>query len=171
MTEQMVLLSILHRGPANLLELAMAYRGWFPLPEDRVLPRVDQALHDLVQDGFVARSAGSSTDVQGDMVQQTESGREAVLRWLQTFEGPITDLSDELVRKTVAALNIGEEGTRFLNGQRNALWATMHGLTRERETTTDLGRRLLIERLLGHLEADLHWLDEARRQAEGLRTP
>jgi DNA-binding PadR family transcriptional regulator len=99
----------------------------------------------------------------------TDAGGAALRAWLGEPEVPAKYGADELVRKTVTALQLGVDHERFLDRQTAAHMDVMRGLTQERSSVEDPGTRIALEHRLVHLDADLRWLEETRQRT--IRSP
>jgi len=161
----MVLLGLLERGPAHGYELKAAHDDWFPSARPLAFGQVYATLARLERDGLVeAVETRQESGPERTVYAATEQGREALREWLAEPEAPATYAADELVRKTVTALRLGLDQARFLDRQHAAHMELMRQLTGQRAQAAEPGARIALDHRLGHLDADLRWLQETRER-------
>lgn len=157
-----VLLGILAGRPAHGYEVKREHDARFPGSRSLAFGQVYASLARLQRDGLVT----VSTTEPGGGPERTvyaisAAGRAALAGWLSTVEpgGPYP--ADELVRKVVTALSLGQDSSAFLLGQRRAHLAHMRALHEELAACTAPAQRIAIDHTITHLDADLRWMDEA----------
>lgn len=171
MTLATVLLGVLADGPAHGYDLKASYDARFPGTKSLAYGQVYAALAALEKRGeveTVATATGKGPERTTYAI--TESGQRALAEWLSQTEPAGGYAADELVRKVVTALHLGDDADGFLARQRAVHLAAMRSLTRELADVTDVARRIAIDHTLSHLDADLRWLDSSRQRVAE-RTP
>lgn len=157
-----VLLGVLAEGPAHGYDLKRHYDSRFPGTKPLAFGQVYAALAKLERDGLVeVVETVSEGGPERTTYALTDKGAERLLRWLGTTEQAGPYAADDLVRKTVTALRIGEDATGFLVRQRQLHLAAMRELVAIQETTEEPEARIVIDHEIEHLDADLRWLANA----------
>jgi DNA-binding PadR family transcriptional regulator len=155
----LTLLGLLEPEPTHGYELKREYDERFG--QDRPLPfgQVYATLGRLERDGRVAVlgvEAGAGPERKRYAI--THEGVGVLEEWLARPEPPEPHLQSVLFAKVVLALLSGRSAVRYLDAQRAAHLERMRELTAERRAG-GLGRALLADYALFHLEADLRWID------------
>ena len=153
------LLGLLEPGPTHGYELKRAYDLRFGSDKPLKFGQVYATLGRLERDGRIEVCGvehGSGPDRKRYAI--TPGGVTLLDRWLVEPEAPEPHLQSVLFAKVVLALLSGRPADRFLDAQRAAHLARMRELTADRRGV-DLGRALLADYALFHLEADLRWID------------
>jgi DNA-binding PadR family transcriptional regulator len=88
----------------------------------------------------------------------TDAGVTDIQRWLDEPEKPDQYLQSTLYAKVVGALLTGRSAAAVLDVQREEHLVAMRELTR-RKRGGDLADRIICDRALFHLDADLRWLE------------
>lgn len=157
-----VLLGVLAQGPAHGYDIKREHDARFPGARAIAYGQVYAALQRLQRDGLVevaetSRESGPERTVYAI----TGDGRAALHTWLATSEPAGPYAADELVRKTVTALRLGEDTQGFLERQREVHLARMRELLAVQRGTGDVAGRVAIDHTVFHLDADLRWLEAA----------
>jgi DNA-binding PadR family transcriptional regulator len=157
-----VLLGLLTGGPRHGYELKREHDERLPRAKPLAFGQVYATLGRLERDGHVAE-AGQEREGGPDRTSYalTDSGRAHLDAWLTTVEAPAPYVASELFSKVVVALlAAGADRTRdFLVAQRAAHMERMRELTAARaEAGSTLGDVIAADFALGHLDADLRWL-------------
>ena len=161
----MVLLGLLERGPGHGYELKAAHDEWFPSAKPLAFGQVYASLGRLERDGLVeAIETRQESGPERTVYALTEQGRAALREWLAETEAPSAYAADELVRKTVTALQLDVDHERFLDRQQTAHMELMRKLTAQRGQAAEPGARIALDHRLAHLDADLRWLEETRQR-------
>lgn len=159
-----LVLALLRGGHRHGYEVKHTHDSWFPDARPLAFGQVYATLGRLARDGFVevvdTRSAGAA---ERTVYALTDTGTERLASWLAQ---PAPPGSDEIVRKTVAALRIGAGAAAFVSAQRGAHLRAMRELTATAPPDDDLAARLGREHALAHLDADLRWLEQAAQLVE-----
>jgi DNA-binding PadR family transcriptional regulator len=170
-----VLLAVLRRGPAHGYDVKHAHDGWFPDSRPLAFGQVYATLARLERDGLVEVV---ETRVEGGpertVYALTEAGATRLDAWLAAPSELASSGADEIVRKTVAALRIGDDPAGFLARQRAAHLRRMRELGAGTGRTNgsdggDAAARLARDHLVAHLDADLRWLDLATERVAAAR--
>jgi DNA-binding PadR family transcriptional regulator len=173
-----VLLAVLRRGPAHGYDVKHAHDGWFPDSRPLAFGQVYATLARLERDGLVEVV---ETRVEGGpertVYALTDAGAARLDAWLSAPSELASSGTDEIVRKTVAALRIGDDPAGFLARQRAAHLRRMRELGAGTGPTNgsagsdggDAAARLARDHLVAHLDADLRWLDLAAERVAAAR--
>jgi DNA-binding PadR family transcriptional regulator len=163
---RMPLLALLAKEPAHGYELKARLEKVFG--EAYPSPNIGQiyvTLQRLERDGLVcSQDVVQTTRPNKRVYELTDSGREAVLTWLdRPSDGP--RVRDDFFMK-LALSEHADAGDRLglINRQRRHYLSQMRGLT---ELMADCDRRipqLLIEGAMLHLQADLDWLQRCQEE-------
>lgn len=164
-----VLLALLRRGPAHGYDLKRDHDGWFPDARPLAFGQVYATLGRLQRSGLVevleTRTGGGP---ERTVYALTEAGDRDLDAWLAEPAGAASSSTDEIVRKTVAALRIGIDPGEFLARQRTAHLRRMHEL-HAHPPEADPAARLARDHLVAHLDADLRWLQTAVERVAATR--
>ena len=164
------LLGLLEPAPNHGYELKRAFDQRFG--NDKPLPfgQVYATLGRLERDGrAVVIGTESGEGPERKRYAITEQGVTDLDRWLADPEAPEPHLQTVLFAKVVLALLSGRDADGFLDAQRAAHLARMRELT-ELRRTAPLGKALLADYALFHLEADLRWLELTAARLDDLAT-
>jgi DNA-binding PadR family transcriptional regulator len=158
-----VVLALLRRGPRHGYQVKHEHDSWFPDARPLAFGQVYATFGRLERDGLVevveTRSAGAAERIVYGL---TAAGRARLETWLAE---PVPPGSEDIVRKTVAALRTGAGAAAYLSAQRAAHLRAMRELV-ARPADADLAARLGREHALAHLDADLRWLERAAELVE-----
>ena len=157
-----VLLGLLVGGSRHGYDLKRAYDERLPQAKPLAFGQVYSTLGRLERDGLVVE-AGQNREGGPDRTsyQLTELGRENLTAWLATVEPPAPYVTSTLFSKVVVALlSAGVDQAReYLIAQREAHMARMRELTLEKSRPgASVGNVVAADYALGHLDADLRWL-------------
>ena len=162
------LLGLLEPEPSHGYELKRAYDQRFG--QDKPLPfgQVYATLGRLERDGRVeVQGTEHGSGPERKRYAITSEGVTALEQWLGEPDAPEPHLQSVLFAKVVLALVSGRPADRFLDAQRAAHMARMRELTAVRRAG-GLGRALLADYALFHLEADLRWIDMTESRLDQL---
>jgi DNA-binding PadR family transcriptional regulator len=167
-----VLLGVLAEGPAHGYDLKRAHDSWFPGARPLAFGQVYAGLAKLERDGLVevvetVRDGGPDRTTYA----LTDAGAEQLGRWLRDSEPAGPYAADDLVRKTVTALRLGQDAVSFLVRQREVHLAAMKSLVSMQATTDEVEARIVIDHAIEHLDADLRWLRNAETRAQSAGAP
>ena len=170
-----VLLGLLADGPRHGYELKRAHDDRLPRAKPLAFGQVYATLGRLERDGYVT-AAGQDRQGGPDRTSYalTEAGREHLDTWLTTVETPAPYVASELFNKIVVALlAAGADRTRdYLIAQRAAHMNRMRELTvAKSQPGSTLGDVLAGDYALGHLDADLRWLQTTLTRVAAPKTP
>jgi DNA-binding PadR family transcriptional regulator len=169
MNVPMTLLGLLEPAPSHGYELKHAYDDRFVVAKSLPFGQVYATLGRLARDGRVevlGVEAGEGPDRKRYAI--TPEGVTVLDEWLLEPEPAEPHLQSVLFAKVVLALLSGRPAAAFLDRQRAAHLERMRELTAERRKG-DLGRALLADYALFHLEADLRWIDVTESRLDELR--
>lgn len=157
-----VILGILAEGPAHGYDIKQAHDRHFPGAKPLAYGQVYAALATLEREALVevvetVREAGPDRMTYAI----TGAGRDTLAEWLSATEPAGPYAADELVRKTVTALRLGQDAAGFLASQRQVHLSAMKGLLDLQASHDDVAARIVIDHAVDHLDADLRWLETA----------
>lgn len=157
-----VLMGILARGPAHGYDLKHEHDHRFPGAKPLAYGQVYSSLGRLERDGFVeVVETSQSGGPERTIYALTATGQDALTDWL-TVPAPAGPYpADDLVRKTVTALHVGQDAAGFLVRQREAHLARMRELLAVQADLAEPAARIAIDHTIYHLDADLRWLETA----------
>lgn len=166
MSVKNVLLGLLAEKPRYGYELLTALDTLSVSPEDASINpgQIYSTLDRLERAGLIVRVNAAGEDAnQRISYQTTEQGRQQLLDWLSE---PVQAYAprDEFTAKLLLALQLdGVDPNQVIRTQRGYLYQALHQVTRAREELdpNDMVRKLLHDKTIMHLEADLRWLDMA----------
>lgn len=165
-----VLLGVLAEGPAHGYDLKREHDARFPAAKPLPYGQVYAALQRLERDELV-EVAGTTQEGGPERTAYaiTEAGREDLDSWLAQTEPAGPYAADELVRKTVTALNLGADAAGFLRRQRAVHLARMKTLLQVQAAAATTAEQIAADHTITHLDADLRWLEAAARRVAGER--
>lgn len=172
MTTGHVLMGLLSRGPQHGYDLKRHHDELLPAARPMAFGQVYAALGRLAGKGFVSEAATERAGgPERTVYELTDTGRDEVDRWAAEPEGPTEHIANPLATKVAVALLVGgqDAARAFLRRQRAAHLERMRELTRDkREAKGDLHRVLAADYALGHLDADVRWMEDALERVHDL---
>ena len=168
MTVRQSLLAILDQGPCYGYQLRAEFDrrtgSTWPLNVGQIYNTLDR----LERDGLVRKG---ETDGHGHVYYEiTDAGSAEVEQWLAVPVQRSSGTRDELaIKLAVAATLPGVDVTRVIRDERRASRARLEKLTRGAGGVTGLGpeelaRALVVDAMIVHAEAELHWLDRTEER-------
>lgn len=156
------LLGFLSAGPAHGYDLKRAHDARFPSARPLAFGQVYATLGRLQRDELVeVAETLQDGGPERTVYAVTAKGEDALRDWLATVEPAGPYPAEDLVRKTVTALNLGADAVGFLARQRKAHLDMMHELVSLQRETREPAARISIDHTIFHLDADLRWLETA----------
>ena len=157
-----VLLGLLAAGPRHGYDLKRAHDDRLPRAKPLAYGQVYATLGRLERDGLVSE-AGQDREGGPDRTSYeiTDDGRQHLDTWLSAVEPPAPYVTSELFSKVVVALLAADAGRArdYLVAQRAAHVSRMRELTTAKsEPEASVGDVIAADYAIGHLEADLRWL-------------
>jgi len=157
-----VLLGLLAGGPRHGYDLKRAHDDRLPRAKPLAYGQVYATLGRLERDGLVSE-AGQDREGGPDRTSYeiTDDGRQHLDTWLSAVEPPAPYVTSELFSKVVVALLAADAGRArdYLVAQRAAHASRMRELTTAKsEPEASVGDVIAADYAIGHLEADLRWL-------------
>ena len=157
-----VLLGLLAAGPRHGYDLKRAHDDRLPRAKPLAYGQVYATLGRLERDGLVSE-AGQDREGGPDRTSYeiTDDGRQHLDTWLSAVEPPAPYVTSELFSKVVVALLAADAGRArdYLVAQRAAHMSRMRELTTAKtEPGASVGDVVAADYAIGHLEADLRWL-------------
>ncbi len=164
------ILGLLEPEPSHGYELKRSYDSFFadhgrPLS----IGQLYGTLNRLERDGqiqILGAAPGDGPDRKRYII--TDSGVAQVEKWLSEPERPEPMLQATLFVKVVLALLSDRPAAAYLDAQRDTHLERMRELTAMRKAGP-LGRTMLADYGLFHLEADLRWIDMTVARLDQLR--
>lgn len=168
MTTGHVLLGLLSRGQQHGYDLKRQHDALFPAAKELAFGQVYAALGRLRDRGLVEEAARERVDgPDRTAFRITPAGREELATWLDRVE-PLPERAANPVATKVTLLLLAEGVHRtveHLVGERSVRVARMRELTATKQVPgTTLQEVLAADHALAHLDADLRWIDSARRR-------
>lgn len=152
-------LGLLDSGPQHGYGLKSAYNDLFGAGKELRFGQVYATLSRLDRDGLaevVAVETGEGPERKVYAI--TPAGVEELESWLATPE-PADQLAlTPIYAKVVVALSTGRSAAEILDGQRRIHLQRMREL-RSVATDSGLEQQLAVDLLIGHLQADLDWIE------------
>jgi DNA-binding PadR family transcriptional regulator len=157
-----VLLGLLAGGPRHGYDLKRAHDDRLPRAKPLAYGQVYATLGRLERDGLVTE-AGQDREGGPDRTSYeiTDDGRQHLDAWLSAVDPPAPYVTSELFSKVVVALLAADAGRArdYLAAQRAAHMSRMRELTTAKtEPGASVGDVVAADYAIGHLEADLRWL-------------
>jgi DNA-binding PadR family transcriptional regulator len=157
-----VLLGLLAGGPRHGYDLKRAHDERLPRAKPLAFGQVYATLGRLQRDGFVVES-GQDREGGPDRTSftLTDTGREHLDAWLSAVEPPAPYVTSEIFARVVVALLAADadRARDYLTAQRGAHLSRMRELTSAKsEPGVSVGDVVAADYAIGHLEADLNWL-------------
>jgi DNA-binding PadR family transcriptional regulator len=167
-----VLLGLLSRGQRHGYELKREHDALFPAAKELAFGQAYAALARLRDKGFVEEAARERVDGPDRTAYRiTAAGREELAAWLADVE-PLPDRTANPVATKVTLLLLAEGTQRaveHLLHERAVRVARMRELTAAKHVPgTTLQEVLAADHTLAHLDADLRWIESARRRIHDL---
>ena len=157
-----VLLGLLSGGPRHGYDLKRVHDERLPQAKPLAFGQVYATLGRLQRDGYVVESGqGREGGPDRTSYALTEAGRGHLDRWLSAVEPPAPYVSSELFTKVVVALLVADadRARDYLVAQREAHLTRMRELTGVKTRPgASVADRVAADYALGHLDADLRWL-------------
>jgi DNA-binding PadR family transcriptional regulator len=166
---------MLDRGPQHGYALKRDYDHWFSGARELRFGQVYATLSRLERDGLAnvaAVEAGEGPERKSYAI--TDDGVHELESWLASPVTPDEMTLGPLYAKVVVALMSGRSADDVLTAQRTVHLARMRELRAIHEGA-GFERQLALDLLIGHLQADLDWIELAgarlhrRARAEGRR--
>ncbi|WP_203959562.1 PadR family transcriptional regulator [Actinocatenispora thailandica] len=170
-----VLLGILADGtPRHGYDLKQAYDALLPRARPLAFGQAYATLGRMVRDELVEEAGHDSAGgPERTSYTITDTGHVTLRTWLGTVERPAPFVTDALFTKVVVALRTGSDGATaraYLTAQRAAHAERMRELTRAKtEPGANMSDVVSADYLLGHLDADLAWMQTTLTRLGALR--
>ncbi len=167
-----VLLGLLSRGEQHGYDLKREHDALFPAAKQLAFGQVYAALGRLRDKGLVEEASRERVDgPDRTSYRITAAGREELASWLTQVE-PLPDRTANPVATKVTLLLLAEgthRAVEHLVRERAVRVERMRELTAAKHRPgTTLQEVLSADLTLAHLDADLHWIDSARRRIDDL---
>ncbi|MGL5930786.1 MAG: PadR family transcriptional regulator [Dermatophilaceae bacterium] len=172
MTTGHVVLGLLSRGPQHGYELKHGHDSLLPAARALAFGQVYAALSRLRDRGFVEEFAVEKADgPERVRYRITDAGRAELTTWLSTSEAPPEHAANPVATRVALALLSGgrDAAIEVLRDARRVRVDRMRAITRDQSSRrSGLQRQLAAEHTLAHIDADLRWIDAARRRIDDL---
>lgn len=157
-----VFLGLLMDGPAHGYDLKREHDARFPGAKPLAYGQVYATLARLERDGLAeVAETSQASGPERTTYAITSAGRDRMRAWLDEPEEVGPYAADDLVRKTVLALQMGADTAGFLARQRARHLARMRELLVIQAALTEPAARIALDHTISHLDADLQWLETA----------
>lgn len=172
MTTGHVVLGLLSRGQQHGYDLKRRHDELFPAAKEIAFGQVYAALGRLHDKGLVEEAARERVDGPDRTAYRiTDAGRAELATWLARVE-PVPEHTANPVATKVTLLLLAEGAQRtveHLVRERAARVARMRELTTAKQHPgRTLQEVLAADHALAHLDADLRWIESARRRVHDL---
>ena len=172
MTTGHVLLGLLSRGEQHGYDLKREHDALFPAAKELAFGQVYAALGRLRDRGLVEEAGRERVDGPDRTAYRiTPAGRDELRAWLARVD-PLPEHTANPVATKVTLVLLAEGSTRaveHLVRERAVRVARMRSLTAvKQDPATPLQEALAADHALAHLDADLRWIDSARRRIHDL---
>lgn len=172
MTTGHVLLGLLSRGEQHGYDLKREHDALFPAAKELAFGQVYAALGRLRDRGLVEEAGRERVDGPDRTAYRiTAAGRDELTAWLARVD-PLPEHTANPVATKVTLVLLAEGSTRaveHLVRERAVRVARMRSLTAvKQDPATPLQEALAADHALAHLDADLRWIDSARRRIHDL---
>ncbi|QWW19356.1 PadR family transcriptional regulator [Schaalia sp. 19OD2882] len=168
MSVRNALLALVCQQPSGVYRLKQMFEeqtcGAWPLN----IGQVYQTMQRLERDGFVSSHGETNSGRDSEVFELTAEGRRELDEWWSTPVLRERPDRDELVMKlAVVAADPTVDVTAMIQAQRRASVQTLRDLTRLKASADDseLAWKLILERHVFELEAELNWLDHVESGA------
>lgn len=164
-----VLMGLLRRGQQHGYDLKRQHDELFPAARPMAYGQVYAALGRLEAKGWVRAVATERSGGPERTVYELDGDGACELdRWVEEADGPSPHVANPLGTKlAVARLAGGDDVARsYLRGQRAAHLARMRELTRAKREAQDVDAVLELDYALGHLDADIRWMEDAQARLD-----
>lgn len=162
MSVRNALLALVSQQPAGVYRLKQMFEeqtcGAWPLN----IGQVYQTMQRLERDGHVTSHGETNAGRDSEVFELTDSGRELLTQWWTSPVRRERPERDELVMKlAVAAADPGVDVAALIQIQRRSTVQTLRDITRLKANAdeSELAWKLILERHVFDLEAELNWLN------------
>ena len=162
MSVRNALLALVAQQPAGVYRLKQMFEeqtcGAWPLN----IGQVYQTMQRLERDGQVVSHAETNAGRDSEVFELTDAGREVLAAWWSTPVPREHPERDELVMKlAVAAADPTVDVEAMIQTQRRSTLGSLRDVTRLKASADEgeLAWKLILERHIFDLEAELNWLD------------
>lgn len=167
-----VLLGLLSRGQRHGYDLKREHDALFPAAKELAFGQLYAALGRLRDKGLVEEAARERVDGPDRTAYRiTSAGKRELATWLAKVE-PLPERTPNPVATKVTLLLLTEgthRAVEHLVRERTVRVERMRELTTaKRVASTTLQEALAADHTLAHLDADLRWIDSARRRIDDL---
>ncbi len=160
MTVGHAFLGLLEKGPQHGYTLKHDYDHWFAEGRTLKFGQVYATLGRLERDGLASVSIESGDGPDRKSYAITSHGVEELESWLDSPVSPDEMALGPLYAKVVVALVSGRRVDDVLTAQRAVHLERMREL-RAQHSDGGIERQLALDLLIGHLQADLEWIELA----------
>jgi DNA-binding PadR family transcriptional regulator len=166
----MAVLGMLAARPLHGYDLKHTYDHRFPHARPLGFGQVYATLARLVRDDLIAiADIGVDAGPERTIYEVTPEGERRLRVWLETPEPPVPYVTNTLFVKVVVALLTQGHAATYLRAQRAAHVARMRELTALKSVPDGTVASLLAaDYALGHLDADLRWIDTTSARLDEL---
>ncbi|WP_433827987.1 PadR family transcriptional regulator [Actinoplanes sp. CA-015351] len=168
-----VLLGLLASGPRHGYDLKREHDERLPQAKPLAYGQVYSTLGRLERDGFVKQSGqDQESGPERTSYTLTDLGRDRLDAWLDEVEPPAPHVTSALFNKVVVALLAADadRARQYLTAQRSAHMTRMRELTVSKTTPgTTVGDVIAADYAIGHLDADLRWLQTTMARVADLQ--
>ncbi|GJQ53013.1 MAG: PadR family transcriptional regulator [Anaerolineaceae bacterium] len=175
MSVRNAILGLLAKKPRHGYELRVAFSAVVGDVSWDVKPaQIYTTLDRLEESGLVQTKSdiGEGREPDRRIYAITRDGRHALKEWLVSSI-PSEHQRDEFYVKLMISLISGEaDPEKIIQTQRTRLYQELHDATAQRDhydAGSELAKIFLSDKVIMHLEADLHWLDMIEMRIESIK--
>lgn len=162
MSVRKALLALVSQRPAGVYRLKQMFEDQTCEAWPLNIGQAYQTMQRLERDGSVSSRQETNAGRDSEVFEVTEKGREILNDWWKTPVSRQSQERDELVMKlAVAATDPSVDVTALIQTQRRSSLRALRDVTRLKSLASDeeLAWKLILERHIFDLEAELNWLD------------
>lgn len=162
MSVRKALLALVSQRPAGVYRLKQMFEDQTCEAWPLNIGQAYQTMQRLERDGSVSSRQETNAGRDSEVFEVTEKGREILNDWWKTPVSRQSSERDELVMKlAVAATDPSVDVTALIQTQRRSSLRALRDVTRLKSLASDeeLAWKLILERHIFDLEAELNWLD------------
>lgn len=162
MSVRKALLALVSQQPAGVYRLKQMFEDQTCEAWPLNIGQAYQTMQRLERDGSVSSRQETNAGRDSEVFEVTEKGREILNDWWKTPVSRQSPERDELVMKlAVAATDPSVDVTALIQTQRRSSLMALRDVTRLKSLASDeeLAWKLILERHIFDLEAELNWLD------------
>lgn len=158
---QLAFLAFLRQGAKHGYELKAEFEALFGGLWEVNAGQIYTTLGRMQRDGLVTHERVLQDDrPDKKMYRLTEAGEQTIVQWMDDAVEFTESPRDELLVKIFVLHRLDQAAClRAVRAQRIAYFAALREFTKRKLSTTDQLQRLIVDRAILRVQADLEWLD------------